>query len=60
MVVACVYCNPLSHFFFCKQVGDKVELVHNYAKFGDASSGPLQPGDRGTVVELKEGPGGEM
>jgi len=34
------------------QVGDQVELVEGYAKYGDASSGPLLPGDRGVVVEL--------
>jgi hypothetical protein len=41
------------------QVGDKVELVNGYDKYGDASGGPLQPGDRGTVVELQRGPNGE-
>ena len=41
------------------QVGDKVELVNGYEKYGDASGGPLQPGDRGTVVELQRGPNGE-
>jgi hypothetical protein len=41
------------------QVGDKVELVESYEKYGDSSGGPLQPGDRGTVVELQQGPNGE-
>ena len=40
-------------------VGDMVELVDGYDKYGDASGGPLQPGDRGTVVELQRGPNGE-
>lgn len=37
-------------------MGDNVELVDCYAKFGDASDGPLQLGDRGTVIEVKHGP----
>ena len=41
------------------QTGDMVELVTGYEKYGDASGGPLQPGDRGTVVELQRGPNGE-
>lgn len=41
------------------RVGDKVELVDGYDKFGDASGGPLQPGDRGVVVEVQSGPNGE-
>jgi hypothetical protein len=41
------------------QRGDKVELVEGYEKFGDALGGPLRPGDRGTVVELQNGPTGE-
>lgn len=40
-------------------VGDIVELVEGYDKYGDASGGPLQLGDRGTVVELQRGPNGE-
>lgn len=40
-------------------MGDKVELVDCYAKFGDASGGPLQLGDRGTVIEVKQGPNQE-
>jgi hypothetical protein len=42
------------------EVGDKVELVDSYTKYGDASGGPLQPGDRGTVIEVKRGPGVEI
>ena len=42
------------------QVGDKVELVDSYTKFGDATCGPLQPGDRGMVIELKKGSSDEM
>jgi len=41
------------------KVGDRVELVDGYEKYGDASGGPLQPGDRGTVVELQQGPSDE-
>lgn len=41
------------------QVGDKVELVQGYEKFGDATGGPLHPGDRGVVVETQLGPNGE-
>lgn len=41
------------------EVGDKVELVDNFAMFGDATGGPLQPGDRGIIVEIQEGPNGE-
>jgi hypothetical protein len=41
------------------QVGDKVELLEGYERFGDASNGPLHPGERGAVVDLQEGPTGE-
>jgi hypothetical protein len=41
------------------QVGDKVELADGYERFGDASTGPLQPGNRGTVVDVQQGPNGE-
>lgn len=41
------------------QAGDKVELVEGYERFGDATNGPLQPGDRGRVVDFQEGPNGE-
>ena len=27
--------------------------MSNYERFGDASNGPLLPGDRGTVIELQ-------
>ena len=40
-------------------VGDKVELADGYQNKGDARAGPLQPGDRGTVVEVQQGPNGE-
>jgi hypothetical protein len=55
--------NPtkFSHFgcVLATQVGDKVELVDCYSKFGDAMGGPLQIGDRGTVIEVKQGPNQE-
>ena len=41
------------------QVGDKVELVEGYERFGDAANGPLHPGERGVVIDLQEGPNGE-
>ena len=45
--------------FLLWQVGDKVELVDSYTKYGDASGGPLQPGDRGAVIQVKKGQGVE-
>ena len=41
------------------KVGDYVELVEGYDKFGDASSGPLEPFARGLVVDLQNGTDGE-
>lgn len=41
------------------QIGDKVELVDGYERYGDASSGPLQVGDRGIVVDVQRGPNGD-
>jgi hypothetical protein len=41
-------------------LGEKVELVGGYERFGDAANGPLQPGDRGTVIELQKASSGEM
>ena len=41
------------------QVGDRVELVEGYERFGDAINGPLVPGERGVIVELQQGPEGE-
>ena len=41
------------------QIGDKVELVDGFERYGDASSGPLQVGDRGIVVEVQQGLNGE-
>jgi hypothetical protein len=41
------------------EIGDKVELVEGYERYGDATSGPLQIGDRGVVVEQQRGPNGE-
>lgn len=38
---------------FEHQIGEKVELVRNYERFGDAASGPLLPGDRGTIIEFQ-------
>ena len=49
----------LTHDFSFVQVGDRVELADGYEKFGDASGGPLQPGDRGVVVEVQNGSPGE-
>jgi hypothetical protein len=40
-------------------VGDMVELVVGYERFGDAANGPLLPGERGTIIELQKGPSGE-
>ena len=42
------------------QIGDKVELVEGFDRYGDASSGPLQLGDRGIVVDFQNGANGEM
>jgi hypothetical protein len=36
-----------------------VELVEGFDRFDDASSGPLQVGDRGVVVDVQRGPNGE-
>jgi hypothetical protein len=36
-----------------------VELVDGYERFGDAANGPLQPGERGAVFDVQEGPNGE-
>ena len=33
--------------------------MEGYERYGDASNGPLQRGERGTVVELQEGRNGE-
>jgi hypothetical protein len=33
--------------------------VEGFERYGDASSGPLQVGDRGIVVDLQRGPNGE-
>ena len=41
------------------QVGDKVELVDGYERFGDAANGPLHPGERGTVIDVQESQSGE-
>jgi hypothetical protein len=41
------------------QIGDVVELVEGYEKYGDASRGPMVPGDRGQVVEVQQGSNGE-
>lgn len=41
------------------KVGDKVELIDGYEKFNDSTGGPLQAGDRGTVVDIQRGPNGE-
>lgn len=44
--------NAFFHFSFL-QIGEKVELVLGYERFGDAVSGPLLPGNRGTIIELQ-------
>ena len=36
-----------------------MQLVDGFEKFGDASGGPLQVGDRGVVVDIQRGPNGE-
>ena len=36
-----------------------MELIEGYERFGDATSGPLLPGDRGTIIEMQYGPSGE-
>jgi hypothetical protein len=41
------------------EVGDKVEVAEGYEKYGDAASGPLKPGDRGSVMEVQRGPRGD-
>lgn len=45
--------DQFSHINFRLKIGDMVELVNNYERFGDATNGPLLPGDRGTVIELQ-------
>ena len=42
------------------QTGDKVELADGYERFGDATKGPLQPLDRGTIIDLQQGSDNEM
>jgi hypothetical protein len=41
------------------KVGDYVELVEGYEKYGDALGGPLVPGERGVVVEIQRGANGD-
>jgi len=41
------------------EVGDKVEVSEGYERYGDAASGPLRPGYRGTVMEVQRGPRGD-
>lgn len=48
-----------SSMAFLAQIGDVVELVEGYEKYGDASRGPMVPGDRGQVVEVQQGSNGE-
>jgi len=47
------------HGVFMFEVGDKVEVSVGYDRYGDAASGPLRPGDRGTVLEVQRGPRGD-
>ena len=51
-------CAVYSYQFLSK-IGDRVELVEGFELFGDCSEGPLQPGDRGIVVDLQNGQNGE-
>lgn len=51
--------KPFLHKFISSQVGDKVEVVEHYERYSDASSGPLRPGDRGTIMEIQRGPRGD-
>jgi hypothetical protein len=44
----------------CFEIGDIVELVDGYERFGDAANGPLLPGDRGSVIELQKASSDEM
>ena len=37
------------------EVGDVVELLEGFEKFGDAAGGPMTVGDRGQVVEIQTG-----
>ncbi|GKY93743.1 hypothetical protein MPSEU_000341400 [Mayamaea pseudoterrestris] len=41
------------------KIGDHVEVVDFYGRFGDASSGPLHPSERGLVVDFQNGANGE-
>jgi hypothetical protein len=41
------------------RVGDKVEITDGSNRYGDASNGPLKPGDLGTVIELQRGARGD-
>jgi hypothetical protein len=41
------------------RVGDKVEIADGSNRYGDASNGPLKPGDLGTVIELQRGARGD-
>jgi hypothetical protein len=41
------------------QIGDRVELIEGYDKYGDALGGPLQPRERGVVVDVQNGSKGE-
>lgn len=52
-------CRDMSVDEIAIRKGDKVELVDGYEKYEDASGGPLKPGDRGTVLEVQNGPNGE-
>uniref|UniRef100_A0A7S1B4W0 Uncharacterized protein n=1 Tax=Corethron hystrix TaxID=216773 RepID=A0A7S1B4W0_9STRA len=45
--------------FFSFEAGDTVELSDDFEKYGDAGSGPLQPGDRGSVTEVQKCSDGE-
>lgn len=36
-----------------------MELVEGYEKLSDSAGGPLQPGDRASVIEIQRGPNGE-
>jgi hypothetical protein len=53
-------CSSDERFPLCFEIGEKVELVEGYERFGDAANGPLLPGDRGTVIELQTASSDEM
>jgi hypothetical protein len=55
-----VRCPSVERSPLCFEIGEKVELVEGYERFGDAANGPLLPGDRGSVIELQKVASDEM